>query len=81
MNHTLSSARAMDGLTELLTAPIQPWDAVICTSMASREVIEKLFARQEEYLAKRLGASFRQAAASRDSARGRLRLSSGTFQA
>ncbi|QRM31179.1 glycosyltransferase family 4 protein [Microvirga sp. VF16] len=57
VNHTLSSARAMDGLTELLTAPIQPWDAVICTSMASREVIEKLFARQEEYLAKRLGAS------------------------
>src|SRR3712207_1032778 len=24
INHTLSSARAMDGITELLTAPIQP---------------------------------------------------------
>ena len=36
MNHTLSSARAMDGLTGLLTAPVQPWDAIICTSKASR---------------------------------------------
>ena len=36
VNHTLSSARAMDGLTGLLTAPVQPWDAIICTSNASR---------------------------------------------
>lgn len=57
VNHTLSSARAMDGITDLLTAPVQPWDAVICTSKASREVIEKLFARQEEYLSRRLGAT------------------------
>jgi glycosyltransferase involved in cell wall biosynthesis len=57
VNHTLSSARAMDGLTELLAAPVQPWDAIICTSAASRALIEKLFARQEEYLSRRLGAS------------------------
>jgi len=57
VNHTLSSARAMDGITDLLTAPVQPWDAVICTSKASREVIQKLFARQEEYLSRRLGAT------------------------
>jgi len=57
VNHTLSSARAMDGLAELLAAPIQPWDAIICTSTASRAVIEKLFARQEEYLSRRLGAT------------------------
>ena len=57
VNHTLSSARAMDGLTDLLVAPVQPWDAVICTSEASRDVIEKLFARQEEYLRSRVGAT------------------------
>ncbi|WP_201831589.1 glycosyltransferase [Microvirga zambiensis] len=57
VNHTLSSARAMDGLSDLLTAPVQPWDAIICTSRASREVIETLFSRQEEYLTRRLGAS------------------------
>jgi alpha-maltose-1-phosphate synthase len=57
VNHTLSSARAMDGLTGLLTAPVQPWDAIICTSTASRAVIETLFARQEEHLSRRLGAT------------------------
>nr|WP_246717672.1 glycosyltransferase family 4 protein [Microvirga flocculans] len=46
----------MDGITDLPTAPIQPWDAIICTSRASREVIQTLFARQEEYLSSRLGA-------------------------
>jgi starch synthase len=57
VNHTLSSARAMDGITDLLVAPIQPWDAIICTSNASRDVIRRLFARQEEHLSRRLGAS------------------------
>lgn len=57
VNHTLSSARAMDGLTALLAAAVQPWDAIICTSTASRAVIETLFARQEEHLSRRLGAT------------------------
>ena len=57
VNHTLSSANVMEGLTELPTAPVQPWDAIICTSKASREVIQTLFARQEEYLSRRVGAT------------------------
>ncbi|WP_230534085.1 glycosyltransferase family 4 protein [Microvirga roseola] len=56
VNHTLSSARAMEGLTELLTAPVHPWDATICTSTASKAVIRKLFERQADYLSRRLGA-------------------------
>nr|WP_246742395.1 glycosyltransferase family 4 protein [Microvirga splendida] len=47
----------MDGLTSLLTAAVQPWDAIICTSTASRAVIETLFARQEDHLSRRLGAT------------------------
>nr|WP_246408190.1 glycosyltransferase family 4 protein [Microvirga lupini] len=47
----------MDGLTSLLTAAVQPWDAIICTSTASRTVIETLFTRQEDHLSRRLGAS------------------------
>jgi len=47
----------MDGLTSLLTAAVQPWDAVICTSTSSRAVIETLFGRQEDHLSRRLGAS------------------------
>ena len=41
----------------MLIAPVQPWDAIICTSTASREVIQKLLSRQEEYLSRRLGAT------------------------
>jgi glycosyltransferase involved in cell wall biosynthesis len=57
VNHTLSSARAMDGLTALLAAAVQPWDAIICTPTASRAVIETLLARQEDHLSRRLGAT------------------------
>lgn len=57
VNHTLSSTKVMDGVTELLTAPIHPWDAIICTSRASRSVIERLLERQAQYLARRLGAT------------------------
>ncbi|MBD2748770.1 glycosyltransferase family 4 protein [Microvirga sp. BT688] len=57
VNHTLSSARAMDALTALLSAAVQPWDAIVCTSTASRAVIETLFPRQEDHLSRRLGAS------------------------
>lgn len=57
VNHTLSSNRIMDGLTGLLTAPVHPWDAIICTSNASRSVIQRLWERQAEYLVRRLGAT------------------------
>jgi glycosyltransferase involved in cell wall biosynthesis len=57
VNHTLSSARAMDAVAGLLTAPVQPWDALICTSAAARDVVRRLLGRQSEYLARRLGAS------------------------
>ncbi|WP_210183656.1 glycosyltransferase family 4 protein [Microvirga guangxiensis] len=57
MNHTLSSARTMDAITEWLTLPIQPWDAMICTSTASRNVIVRLLERQADYLRRRIGAT------------------------
>jgi starch synthase len=55
ITHTTSSAGAMDGLTELLTAPVQPWDAVICTSTAVRSNVEQVLQAQVEYLQERLG--------------------------
>ncbi|MFZ4806697.1 MAG: glycosyltransferase family 4 protein [Hyphomicrobiaceae bacterium] len=57
ITHTTASARAMDGLVELLTAPVQPWDAIICTSTAVRDNVHRLFDAQKEYLAARLGAT------------------------
>lgn len=56
ITHTISSAAAMDGLTSLLTAPIQPWDAVICTSTLARDVVQRVLQAQASYLRERLGA-------------------------
>jgi len=55
ITHTTSSAAAMDAITELLTAPVQPWDALICTSRAVKNNVEKLLQAQADYLRARLG--------------------------
>lgn len=55
ITHTLATAPAMDAIANLLLAPIQPWDALICTSRAGREAIEKQLVAVGDYLAERLG--------------------------
>lgn len=55
ITHTTSSAGAMDALDELLIAPVQPWDAVICTSTAVKNNVERLLQAQVDYLKERLG--------------------------
>jgi glycosyltransferase involved in cell wall biosynthesis len=57
ITHTTSSAGAMDALVELLTAPVQPWDAVICTSSAVKDNVSRLLQTQVDYLKDRLGIS------------------------
>jgi len=55
ITHTTSSARAMDAIADLLTAPVQPWDAVICTSRAVQDNVERILQAQADYLVQRLG--------------------------
>ncbi len=55
ITHTTSSAKAMDSLAELLTSPVQPWDAVICTSTAVKDNVQRVLQAQAEYLKDRLG--------------------------
>ena len=55
ITHTTSSAGAMDAIAELLTAPVQPWDAVICTSNAVKDNVTSLLQAQADYLSQRLG--------------------------
>ncbi len=55
ITHTTSSAGAMDALANLLTAPVQPWDAVICTSTAVKDNVTRLLQAQADYLVQRLG--------------------------
>jgi alpha-maltose-1-phosphate synthase len=57
ITHTTASAGAMDQITNLLAAPVHPWDALICTSRAVRANVEKILLAQQEYLRERLGAS------------------------
>ena len=55
ITHTTSSAGAMDALVDLLTAPVQAWDAVICTSAAVKNNVNRLLQSQADYLVQRLG--------------------------
>ena len=55
ITHTTSSAAAMDAISEWITAPVQPWDAVICTSTAVKNNVETILQAQVDLLEMRLG--------------------------
>ena len=55
ITHTICSHGAMDALANLLTAAVQPWDAVICTSTAGKDSVTRLLQTQADYLVQRLG--------------------------
>ncbi|NQU61284.1 MAG: glycosyltransferase family 4 protein [Rhodospirillales bacterium] len=55
LSHTMASARIMDGLGDLLTAPLQPWDALICTSNAAKTAITMVLDNLGDYLNHRGG--------------------------
>lgn len=57
ITHTTSSAGAMDSLADLLVAPVQPWDALICTSQAVKTHVMRILQEQQSYLHERLGIS------------------------
>jgi alpha-maltose-1-phosphate synthase len=55
VNHTVASARIMDSLGGLVTAPIMPWDALICTSQASKSAMRHVIETYMDYLGERIG--------------------------
>lgn len=55
VTHTIASLSVMQSIGELLIAPIQPWDALICTSIAVKIAIQRLLDTWAEYLAQRIG--------------------------
>lgn len=56
ITHTTASHVAMGAVCDLLSAPVFPWDAVICTSAAVQETVQTLLDAQTDYLRWRLGA-------------------------
>jgi glycosyltransferase involved in cell wall biosynthesis len=57
ITHTIASQAALEHIANLLIAPVQPWDALICTSRAAKQVVRTLLEEQATYLAARMGAT------------------------
>tara|TARA_B100000035_G_scaffold314620_1_gene331462 strand:- start:3859 stop:5550 length:1692 start_codon:yes stop_codon:yes gene_type:complete len=55
ITHTTASAGAMDSIASWVTSPVQPWDAVICTSNAVKKNVEIVLQAQVDSLRERLG--------------------------
>jgi glycosyltransferase involved in cell wall biosynthesis len=56
VTHSLCSTAAMEALGGLLTAPVEGWDALVCTSPTAREVVVGVLDRYGEYLVERFGS-------------------------
>lgn len=55
VTHTIASTGVMQSIGDLLIAPVQPWDALICTSMAVKTAVKRLLDTWADYLAQRTG--------------------------
>jgi glycosyltransferase involved in cell wall biosynthesis len=56
LTHTIASKGALQMIGDLLIAPVQPWDALICTSSAVKTAVDQLFNHWADYLEQRLGS-------------------------
>ena len=45
----------MQGLEQLVTAPLEPWDALVCTSRSAQQVVLAAMACMQERLERRFG--------------------------
>lgn len=57
ITHTICSHAAIDLIVALLRAPVQPWDALICTSNAAKQAVLATIQAEAEYLHARMGAT------------------------
>ena len=57
ITHTTSSIGSMDNITGLITSPVHPWDAIICTSSKVKDNVDRLLESQISYLENRLGVT------------------------
>jgi starch synthase len=55
ITHTIVTGEVIEVIANWLIAPVQPWDAVICTSKAARAAIDTVLDAQTAYLEARLG--------------------------
>lgn len=55
VTHTIGTKYVMESIGNLIVAPMQPWDALICTSTAVKTAVERVLIEWSEYLAQRNG--------------------------
>lgn len=53
LTHTLCVDRVVASISRLLIDPVQPWDALICTSQAARKAVLRIVDAYRDYLAER----------------------------
>lgn len=56
ITHTISSMGSVNLIGDILLAPTQPWDALICTSRGVKQSVENMLEEWSEYLKKRFAA-------------------------
>jgi glycosyltransferase involved in cell wall biosynthesis len=57
VTHTIAETHILDEIGALLLAPMEPWDALICTSESTRKAVETLLDSTAAYLQDRFGAT------------------------
>ncbi len=55
--HSLSSNKVIDTIRSLLTAPLYPWDSLVCTSSVGKTIIQKTLEFEHQYLERRFDTS------------------------
>jgi starch synthase len=59
VTHTLATATTLQGLADLLSGAIMPWDALVCTSTAALETVRRVLAAEADFLRWRFGPQAR----------------------
>jgi len=55
VTHTTAEHVVMDGIAESVVGPVQPWDALVCTSPQVRAMVQYMVDRFADYLLARFG--------------------------
>ena len=55
VTHTIASRAALRAVSDLLIAPLEPWDALVCTSKAVKRAVDQVLTTWGDYLAVRTG--------------------------
>lgn len=57
ITHTVSTRRVIEGMHTLIVEPVEPWDAIICTSRAVQSVVQRQMDLEADYYRARFGAT------------------------